>query len=410
MEKLLNEGATLDYVDENGQTGYYWTLFWAKQLNNEGAKKVLEKFDQKWKNEIEKNWTIRMAVEEYWRAARIIKLTGKTEIVTNSKHPIISVLRMMGEEDWKEEYSRKIIKDLNLKSTLQTDLNFMLENKITESDEFEENFSALSKILKEFSFDIQYDESNKTFVTNFPLTETDATSRKSDENVQLETVLARNRQINEQITKLNSENANLTTEMQNLINMEIAENRRIKEENKKLLDIQKATVYEKEKLRREIKNFKNAQKNDHAKFSTEISQLKKEIAKLNLENGKIKDENKKLLDTQKSTISEKEKLKSQNVNLTSINQNLKNAEAKFSTEISELKKQIEELENDLEEKLFMKPSKEQHREIEELFIKSRNVHHNIPNYKIVVNIQTKNFFPILIYFFRKFEKSTTKNC
>ena len=322
VEKLLNEGATPDYVEEDGVTAYYWTLFMAKEWNDEGAKKVLEKFDQKWKNEIEKEWTIRMAREEYLRAAEIINFTGKTEIVTNSKHPIIAILRMMGKcwlenIPWKEEYSRKIMKELNLKPTLQTDLNFMLENKITESEEFKKNFPNLSKILKEFSFDIQYDESNRKFA-NFSLTYSE---------------------LNEQIGQLSDENANLTTEIQNLKNVENSENRRLKEDNEKLRS-------EESELRAEIQNLKNVQRTDRAKFSSEISQLKNQIKKL---------------------------------------------------------------ENDLEEKLFIKPSKEQHREIEELFIKSRNAQHNIANYKIQVNIRTKRFFLILIYFFRKFVKSTTKN-
>jgi len=180
VEKLLNEGATTDYVREGGGTVYYWTLYWAKGRNKEEAKKVLEKFDQKWKNEIEKNWTIRMAEEEYWRAARIIHWSGKTEIVTNSKHPIIAILRMMGEKGWKGEYSRKIMNDLNLKETLQTDLNFMLENNITE--EFNWKFTDLSKIVKEFGFEMEYEELNKQFITNFPLTQTDKIAKLNWEN------------------------------------------------------------------------------------------------------------------------------------------------------------------------------------------------------------------------------------
>jgi len=72
MKILLRVGATPDYVGEYGWTAYYCTLFMAKQLNNQEAKKVLEKFDQKWKNEIEKNWTIWMAKETYFKAAQII--------------------------------------------------------------------------------------------------------------------------------------------------------------------------------------------------------------------------------------------------------------------------------------------------------------------------------------------------
>ena len=166
MEKLLNEGATPDYVTEGGWTAYYWTLYRAKFWNDKGATKILTKFYQKWKNQIEKSWSIWMAVEYYSGAATIINWSGKTEIVTNSKHPIIAILKMM-RSHLKEEYSRKIMKDLNLKTTLQTDLNSMLENNINESDEFKENFSNLSKLLKEFNFEVAYEKSSKTFKTNF---------------------------------------------------------------------------------------------------------------------------------------------------------------------------------------------------------------------------------------------------
>jgi len=73
VEKLLNDGATPDYVREDGRTAYYETLACAKSYNKERAKKVLEKFDQKWENEMEKNWTIYMAAEQYYYAALIIK-------------------------------------------------------------------------------------------------------------------------------------------------------------------------------------------------------------------------------------------------------------------------------------------------------------------------------------------------
>ena len=179
-ENLLNEGATPDFVDEDGWTACFPIFFYAVGPE-QGAKKVLEKLVQKWKKEIEKLWTICMANEDYFRAAAIINFSGKTEIVTNSKHPIIAILRMMGAKNpyggipwyggmpWKEEYSRKILKDLNLKSTLQTHLSFMFENKITESEEFKKNFSNLSKILKEFNIQVEYDKLTKKFKANLSL-------------------------------------------------------------------------------------------------------------------------------------------------------------------------------------------------------------------------------------------------
>ena len=323
VEKLLNEGATPDYVKECRWTAYYWTFRRAKYYNIEGAKKVLEKFDQKWKNEIEKTWTIWMAVEGYHCAADIINWTGKTEIVTNSKHPIIAILRMMGKEDWKEEYSRKIIKDLNLKQTLQNDLNFMTEKNITESKELKKNFVNLSKILKEFQLEVEYDESTKTFKTNFPLTKTD--------------------------------------DYYNYLLDEMAKNDDESEDTNDLMESLLA-------------------QNDH---------LNEKITQLTGENFKVKSENRKLIETRKSFF---EKILAENIQLKVENQTIKITQRadreeirKLSTKISELKNQNQKIENELfEEKLFKKPSKKQYKEIEELFTKSRNAQHRVPDYKILV--------------------------
>jgi len=91
------------------------------------------------------------------------------------------------------------------------------------------------------------------------------------------------------------------------------------------------------------------------------SELNDQISKLNSENRKIKDQN----------------------------TNLSNAQKTGQAKICELENEIKKLL--FEEKFLTKPSKAQHKKIEELFIKSRNAEHNIPNYKILVNIQTKRF-------------------
>ena len=112
----------------------------------------------------------------------------------------------MGEEHWKEVYSRTIMQDLNLNQTLQIDLNCMLENEVTESEEFEENFSDLSKLLKEFNFVVEYDESTEKFKTNLN---------------QKETIAAENVKLKETISQLQSE-------IRQLKNSEKSKNQQIK--------------------------------------------------------------------------------------------------------------------------------------------------------------------------------------
>ena len=221
-----------------------------------------------------------IAVEKYYDAARIINVTGKTEIVTTSKHPIVDILRMMGEKGmfgipWEGEYSRKIMQDLNLKS-LQTDLNFMLENNITESNKFKKNFPTLSKIFKEFGFNMQYDEFNKKFITDFPLTQTDdesghESSDESDENEEekrvLETILAQNNQLNAQIAKLISENKKLrTSEFLNFLSL-----KSLKSQNEKLND-------KNENLTGEIQVFKTQNQRMESEISNQANKIE------NLEN------------------------------------------------------------------------------------------------------------------------------
>ena len=53
VEQLLNEGATPDYIKEDGRTAYYNTFLWAKGTNDPVVEKVLKTFDQKWKDEID---------------------------------------------------------------------------------------------------------------------------------------------------------------------------------------------------------------------------------------------------------------------------------------------------------------------------------------------------------------------
>jgi hypothetical protein len=178
MELLLERGATDDYVNEGGNTAYYWTLRGSANdwmTYDEGAKNLLIKYEQRWKNENEKNWAIRMARGEYCIAAQIISWTKQWSIVGNSKHPIVGILRMMGEEDgfgdmlWTEEYTNEILKITNLRSALPNDLNFMIQEKIIDWRKFKENFSNLAKVLKSFNYEVEYDESTKIFKTNFDI-------------------------------------------------------------------------------------------------------------------------------------------------------------------------------------------------------------------------------------------------
>jgi len=61
-----------------------------------------------------------MATKEYGRAAEILELSKKTEIVTNSRFPIVNILRMMGNYpgllSCEDDYSKEIMRDLKIYS------------------------------------------------------------------------------------------------------------------------------------------------------------------------------------------------------------------------------------------------------------------------------------------------------
>jgi len=142
------------------------------------------------------------------------KWTGKTEIVTNAKHPVIAIVKLMGWADWKEEYSRKIMEDLDLKSKLKTEVNFMTKNTVTKSNKI----SKLSKILKELN--LHYDESTETFEPQNLVapSSTDALTQKPNvekflaENVKQKETILKLQLLISQIPELNiSETAKNTT-------------------------------------------------------------------------------------------------------------------------------------------------------------------------------------------------------
>jgi len=204
---------------------------------------------------------------------------------------------MMGKKYWKEEYSRKIIKDLDLKSKLQTDLDFMLENKITESEEFKENFSNLSKILKEFNFQVEYDESTKKFKTNFeektghnlslvvPLPDRrtpDRTRGRTEQpNVENERILAENTKLKEKISQLESENLQLkkSEKTKNIENQNL---------NDKISQLQSDNL--------QLKNSENAKNSQNQNLKEQIKNLQNELELEKLFQKPTKDEEKKVIE------------------------------------------------------------------------------------------------------------------
>jgi hypothetical protein len=279
MALLMGKGATDDYVREYGSTAYYWTLLWVNLYNDEGAKKLLIKYEQRWKNENEKNWAIKMARKEYYEAAEIIGWTKQWSIVANSKHPIVGILRMMGEDDWEEEYGKEILKITNLRSALTNDLHFMIQEKIVDSEEFRKNFSHLAKMLKRFKYEVEYNGSAKKFKTNFDISRPNQTPKPTVKNTSiqtpktrqatndesiLETVLKENTKLHEQIRRLEiSKNAEIQT-LKRAIFRKDAEIQNLKDEIKQLKIekiFQKPTQEEEKKVRDQFQNSRNVHHN-----------------------------------------------------------------------------------------------------------------------------------------------------
>jgi len=98
---LIETGTKFDHVDSDGEGTIYGLLRKAYYYNYDEAKRIWKEIKEETKKEeIEKNWTSLMVVENYWRAVDVISWTNSTITVAESKMPILNTLLLKNEAHW----------------------------------------------------------------------------------------------------------------------------------------------------------------------------------------------------------------------------------------------------------------------------------------------------------------------
>ena len=147
---VIENGTKFDHVDSGGRDAIYWLLERAYYTNSGEAERIWKEIKEETKKEeIEKNWTTLMVMENYWGAAWFISWTNSTILVAESKMPILNTLLVKNQKErgkliLDDEKISKIINGIGEK--VGGKINAEL-NAIGAKNLFENNYDFFEKFI-----------------------------------------------------------------------------------------------------------------------------------------------------------------------------------------------------------------------------------------------------------------------
>jgi len=150
-KELIENGTKFDHVYSGGTGTICWLLCQAYYNNHDKAERIWKEIKEETKKEeIEKNWTSLMVMENYGDAALVISWTNSTITVAESKMPILNTLLVKDEKDWDEKIildDEKISQIINgIGEKVGANINAEL-NAIGAKNLFENNYDFFEKFI-----------------------------------------------------------------------------------------------------------------------------------------------------------------------------------------------------------------------------------------------------------------------